>query len=126
MSRSGLRFGVRALLVVLLWTAGALFCARSVEASGCHASERPVLGLTSLTDGLLVTSTALDRAPSRFSSLPCREELPGRTYRASSPMNFVPAEAATLTPASNGGPRVVPEDPRTPSRFPERLDRPPR
>src|SRR5437763_663087 len=98
LSRSGLVLGARAVAVALFWAAGLASCARPARAGGCHAPERPVLGLTTLADEPVPGVPALDRAPARFAPVPCSGGVPGSSARALPARSPAIAQAGWVAP----------------------------
>src|SRR5262249_4685018 len=108
--RSGHRFWGRGLVVALIWVAASTLSAPPARASGCHAPDRPVLGLTfasERTDDVSPPSFESPgaRAPS-FVPVPCPGETPVSTPRD------LPTPAAALPPILRH-----PEDPGRASWF---------
>jgi hypothetical protein len=124
--------GSRLVLFVLLGTIGAFAVPRPARAMGCHALERPVLGLSFSGDrDRRPTAEPLTIAPDRtdsraFVPVPCSGEVPGST--PVTVMRVAAVLSAPLVPGRSLACRFVREEPvGSPSiRFVSRLDRPPR
>ena len=67
----------RWLAVSLLALLGAGASARPAAAAGCHAPDRPVLGLSMDWDAPLAGSMAATPATAAFGRLPCSQHVPG-------------------------------------------------
>jgi hypothetical protein len=119
--------GARALSVALLWAVGLSLCAPSARAGGCHAPDRPVLGLSALAGDAVPRTPALDHAPARFAPVPCSGEVPGSSSRVQSARPVATAGADEFTPREARAVPLVTAETRVRARLrPERLDRPPR
>jgi hypothetical protein len=129
-TRSGLKLGSRLVLIVLLGTIGTVAAPRPARAMGCHAPERPALGLSfswERTRSAELIPIRPDRPePRAFVPLPCSGDVPG-----SFPRGLVSRVAATSVsfvlervPAG----QLVLEEPVPAPSIPvtSRLDRPPR
>jgi hypothetical protein len=129
---SGSMIGSRLLLFVLLGAIGGFAGPRPAQAMGCHAPERPVLGLSFSGDRERrptpePLTIAAERTDSRaFVPVPCSGDVPGST-----PVMALPLVALTSAPLVFGRSlacRFVREEPGCSPSFPfvSRLDRPPR
>jgi len=129
-SRSGLDFGFRVVVVALAWVAVTLG-SRPASAAGCHVRERPVLGLTfseELGGGHPATPEAhADARPPAFVPIPCSGETPSSTAGDTPAPPSATRPSADQTPPAPGG--VTPpyaDRCAKPRLDAERLDRPPR
>lgn len=129
MTRTGRELWFRIVAFALLWVLGLAWDGRCANASGCHAPERPTLGLSASWDRDTDLPLVLDPAPRReprFVPIPCPGETPGRigVDRSAQPV-ALPAEGEPLALSSSTSNPVAP----TPLEFRlqcTRLDRPPR
>lgn len=88
----------RGLALTFIWALSSMAGDRSAYASGCHASERPVLGLTSVwtekADRLTeISLEAADRTSPKVVPAPCREDFPGVSVRV------LPGHIASVVPS---------------------------
>jgi hypothetical protein len=127
-SRSGLKLWSRCLPVALLWVIGTSL---SAHADGCHAPDRPVLGLSFSLEEANHAPPILDRAEQsapRVVPVPCSGEVPGSTGRAAPPQ---PGAVTSPSAFAFAAARIASHFAREPVALDgrillDRLDRPPR
>lgn len=130
MSRPGPTLWFRALAVALLGVIGLSAAAWPAQATGCHAAERPVLGLSMAGEGELSASASPERfeqrPAARFTRTPCRGETPSLSGRDMPSAAVAPVVSEVQAPTRRAG-RLIPVPDRLPATdLPSGLDRPPR
>jgi hypothetical protein len=128
---SGRKFGNYVLILALTGTLFLVVGPRSVQATGCHVPERPVLGRflfleRSHETGLSPTNSRAAFAPPAIMPVPCQGETPTLPSVTSSLLITDLAPGLMLDPLVPGQ-NVVNESPaQIPCPIASRLDRPPR
>jgi hypothetical protein len=115
------------LFVALLGVIGPGVAARPARAMGCHAAERPALGLSSTWEAPAAILRVGHVEPTRaFVPVPCTGDVPGSPTTAW-PVERLSQEVVVLPPVAEAPRPRVPQ-PRLshPSPLASRLDRPPR
>src|SRR4051794_22039350 len=96
---------------------------------GCHAPERPTLGLTVLgeeTTSVAPAPVRIDRPPLSLAPRPCSGDAPGPPGRVA-PLRWLACPTFAGPEAATSAPLDVSEpSPLLPRRLVSRLDRPPR
>ena len=129
MSRLELKLAIRFVVVALIWAAVSACADRAAVAGGCHAAERPVLGLTFAWAVEPLSASAREPRTSRppaFAPTPCQGDSNGNTIRDVLRVPCAPSmpfpwrvEPSRAVPASADS--TIESHPDA-----ERLDRPPR
>ena len=120
---------IRFVVVALVWAAASACADRAAVAGGCHASERPVLGLTFAWAVEPMSASAREPRTSRppvFAPTPCQGDSNGNTTRdvlrvpcaPSSPLQWFVERPLAF--------RAIGDSTVEPHPAADRLDRPPR
>jgi hypothetical protein len=129
-TRSGLKIVSRAVPVALLLAIGTLAAPRPARAMGCHAPERPALGVSfswERTRPVVPPSIRQDRPdPRAFVPSPCSGDVPGSSPREVPTLAAAPGESLSLEWPDEGRRMREENPPARPIPFVSRLDRPPR
>jgi hypothetical protein len=128
-SRTGPTLWSRGLSIALFWAIGMTLGARPAHSAGCHAPERPTLGLSFSWELERPPAPTIDRHDSpapRYVPIPCSGETPGTTVRDGSAHPVAALFVARFEPAPTCFRLVsAPSSLRLQFRH-SRLDRPPR